>query len=113
MESGSLTTKNAKRLRGRMRFAEAQLFGRTGRRCLRVLTDFSEGRRSNLTPTPKDKFFLLMFRDMLLENVPREVTALSDGNIVVFTDVCYEKNNPTWPCGLGGVALAEGKTFFF
>ena len=111
VEGGSLTSKNAQRLRGRMQFAEAQLFGRTGRRCLRVLTDFPEGRRSNLTN--KDKFFLLMFRDMLLENVPREVTAPSDGNMVVFTDACYEKDHPTWSCGLGGVALAEGKTFFF
>ena len=63
--------------------------------------------------TDKDKFFLLMFRDMLVANVPREVTVLSDGNVVVFTDACYERNHPTWPCGLGGVALAEGRTFFF
>ena len=31
IEGGSLTSKNAQRLRGRMQFAEAQLFGRTGR----------------------------------------------------------------------------------
>ena len=52
---GCLTNKQAQRLRGRMQFAESQLFGRTGKRCLRILSDFAEGRRFALTN--KDKFF--------------------------------------------------------
>lgn len=38
LEEGSPGSKQAQRLRGRMQFAEAQLFGHTGRRCLHVLT---------------------------------------------------------------------------
>ena len=94
-----------------MQFVESQLFGRTGKRCLRVLADFSEGRKSLLAE--KDKFFLRMFHDLLVRNIPREIGALSSENVVVFIDACYEKGHPTWPCGLGGVALAGGKTYFF
>ena len=38
-----------------MQFAEAQMFGRTGRRCLRVLSDFAEGHKQKLQT--KDVFF--------------------------------------------------------
>lgn len=111
VKDGKLTNKNAQRLRGRMQFAESQLFGRTGRRCMRVLTDFAEGRKYSLSH--KDKFFLLMFRDLLQSNVPREVRSLSDENVVIFTDACYERNDSSWPCGLGGVIVAENSVAYF
>lgn len=111
VSEGRLAAKQAQRLRGRMQFAESQLFGRTGKRCLRVLADFSEGRRSVLTC--KDKFFLQTFRSFLEANVPREVQALSPENVLVFTDACYEAGHPTWPCGLGGVLFAGGQVRFF
>eukprot|EP00435_Cladocopium_sp_Y103_P058118 s1120_g20.t1 len=53
---GELFNKDAQRLRGRVQFADAQLFGRTGKRCLRVLSDFAEGGRRKLMS--KDVFFL-------------------------------------------------------
>ena len=111
VESGKFNFKQAQRLRGRMQFAESQLFGRTGRRCMRVLTEFAEGRKSNLSK--KDKFFLLMFRDLLQANVPREVSSLSTENIVVCTDAYYERESSTWPCGLGGVILVDNRVSFF
>eukprot|EP00435_Cladocopium_sp_Y103_P017014 s465_g4.t1 len=55
IDAGNLTSKDAQRLRGRMQFAEAQLLGRTGKRCLRMLGDFAEGRRKKLVD--KDLFF--------------------------------------------------------
>lgn len=73
ISEGRLLSKQAQRLRGRMQFAEAQLFGRTGWRCLRVLADFAEGRRSMLTE--KDKFFLHVFHNLSANNIPREVGA--------------------------------------
>ena len=36
---GGITLTAAQKLRGRMQFAEAQLYGRTGKRCLRALRD--------------------------------------------------------------------------
>lgn len=32
---------------------------------------------------------------------PREVRALDEGNVVIFTDACCEKEDDKWPCGLG------------
>ena len=54
-----------------------------------------------------------MFRDLMLDNIPREVTALKDENVLVFTDACYERDSSTWPCGLGGVAFSGNDKFFF
>eukprot|EP00435_Cladocopium_sp_Y103_P067672 s1151_g30.t1 len=111
IKSGSLQSKQAQRLRGRMQFAEAQLFGRTGKRCLRVLTEFAEGRKTSLGA--KDKFFLGLFLELLSANIPREVKALDCENALIFTDACYERDHETWPCGLGGVLIASDKVQFF
>ena len=84
-----------------MQFAEAQLFGRTGRRCLKVLADFAEARKVKLLP--KDPFFIRLFIQLLKCNVPREVKSHACGNVVNFTDACYEREHASWPCGPGGV----------
>jgi hypothetical protein len=56
LNDGHLGAKQAQRLRGKMQFAENQLFGRTGRRCLKVLSVFAEGHKYKLQN--KDIFFL-------------------------------------------------------
>lgn len=48
LKEGHLGAKQAQRLRGRMQFGEAQMFGRTGRKCLRVLSEFAEGHKYKL-----------------------------------------------------------------
>ena len=101
IESGVLSSKDAQRLRGRMQFADAQLFGRTGKRCLRMLGDFAENRRRNLTD--KDVFFLRLFMVLLQKNIPRELRSLGTSNTVICTDACYEKEKHEWSCGIGGV----------
>jgi hypothetical protein len=111
LDKGSVSAKQAQRLRGRMQFAEAQMFGRTGRRCLKVLGEFSEGRQQLLRA--KDSFFLGLFIRLLQSNIPREVRALGNDNVVIFTDACYERENNLWPCGLGGVICFGGQTQFF
>jgi hypothetical protein len=98
-------------MRGRMQFAKAQLFGRTGRRCLKVLSNFAEGEKQFLDS--KGIFFFELFKKLLQSNVPREVRALDVGNVVIFTDACYEKEDDKWPCGLGGVLYHQGQTQFF
>ena len=61
INGGTLSSKHAQRMRGRMQFAETQMFGRTGRRCLRVLSDFAKGHKQKLQA--KDVFFLRLFKD--------------------------------------------------
>eukprot|EP00435_Cladocopium_sp_Y103_P026152 s3258_g6.t1 len=111
IEAGTLTCKEAQRLRGRMQFADAQLFGRTGKRCLRVLGDFAENRRRRLLP--KDMLFLKLFMQLLRSNSPREVRALGRNNTVIFTDACYERDSEAWPCGIGGVLCDVDVVQFF
>jgi hypothetical protein len=111
LDSKTLSAKQAQRLRGRMQFAESQLFGRTGRRCMKVLGAFAEGYKQKLGT--KDMFFLSLFKQLLLENVPREIRALNQGNVTVFTDACYERDDEHWPCGLGGVVCFCGQVQYF
>ena len=59
------------------------MFGRTGKRCLRALGDFAEGRRFKLLP--KDRFFLSLFATLLKQNVPREIKAL---DLHIFAQHC-------------------------
>ena len=87
------------------------IFGRTGKRCFRVLADFDEGNRFKLML--KDIFFLRMFKDLLTANIPREICALKSENVVVFTDACYEREADAWPCGLGGVVCFGNNISFF
>jgi hypothetical protein len=111
LDSKTLSAKQAQRLRGRMQFAESQMFGRTGKRCMKVLGAFAEGYKHKLGT--KDLFFLGLFKQLLLENVPRELRALNQGNIAVFTDACYERDDQLWPCGLGGVICFNGQVQYF
>ena len=107
-----LSSKTAQRLRGRMQFADAQIFGKTGRRCLRVLADFGENRRRILTD--KDCFFLKVFKQTLTADRPREVKSSGFGNGLIFTDACHEKDSRDLVCGLGGVLITPaGDRCFF
>ena len=50
---------------------------------------------------------------MLQQNLPREICATNDKSILIFTDACYERNDDTWPCGIGGVLCGDfGYQFF-
>ena len=104
--SRKISPKAAQRLRGRMQFAESQLFGKTGKRCLKVLSDFAEMVRWSIND--KDVLFLEMFRDMLTSSPPKKVCAIPKGNTLIFTDACYERDDKLWPCGIGGVLMGPG-----
>ena len=112
LKTGSLGAKNAQRLRGRMQFANAQIYGKVGKRCLKVLSDFAEGRRFKLND--KDAFFLRLFSNLLVDEKPRVVRALPERNALIFTDACYERSSRDWPCGIGGILiLPDNQTFSF
>ena len=112
-EAPCLGSKQAQRLRGRMQFAESQLFGRTAKRCFKVLSDFAECKRTKLFE--KDRLFLDCFCKMLEHGPPREVSFLSARHLLIFTDACYEPVISEWVCGLGGVAIdvCSGERMFF
>ena len=100
---GSISRVEARRLRGRMQFAESQLFGRVGKRCLRALGELSDGITKVLSE--RDLFFLGLFVEFLKHAPPREISAISSEMPVIFTDACYEPEAPNWVCGIGGVLV--------
>lgn len=68
-----LTRIDAQRLRGRMQFAESQLFGRAGRRCIRALAGIADGFSRFLSL--REVQFVNMFCDMLESGPPRNLTS--------------------------------------
>eukprot|EP00435_Cladocopium_sp_Y103_P065000 s975_g26.t1 len=108
-----ITQNEAQKLRGRMQFADSQIFGRTGTRCTKALRDFASRRRTKISE--RDEFFLRMFVRLLESEDPRRVIADSGGHAVIFTDACYERDSRDLPCGLGGVLVdpETGKKQFF
>ena len=107
-----ITRVDAQRLRGRMQFAEAQLFGRVGKRCIRALSSVADGFANGLNQ--RDIQFIYIFCDMIESGPPRKLTARSADCFHIFTDACYERDAVSWPCGVGGVLVcAEGPIAFF
>ena len=104
LSSGSsLSRVEAQRLRGRMQFAESQLFGRAGKRCVKALASVADGFAKCLSE--RDAQFVYLFCDMIVSGPPRKLTARSAECFHVFTDACYERDAVSWPCGVGGVLV--------
>ena len=103
--NGKLGKVSAQRLRGRMQFAEGQLYGRTGRRCIRSISEHATGNR--IVITDKVKCFLRNFVAMLECDRPRIVDAKKSPPTIVLTDACYEADSVEWKCGLGGVVVGH------
>ena len=99
-EAGKLSVKSAQKLRGRMQFADAQIYGRLGKQCMRVLSEFASNVKQDLDQHALRS--LRLFGRLLKESPPRPLQATSDEVVLIFTDACYEKDKPSWSCGLGG-----------
>ena len=113
IEQGFVTQLEAQKLRGRMQFAEAQIYGRTGKRCIGALKEFACKRRTNLLD--REVTFLKLFVSLLKSDVPREVTSECTQSVVIITDACYERDSRDRICGLGGVLCdsSAGTNCFF
>eukprot|EP00435_Cladocopium_sp_Y103_P070794 s702_g36.t1 len=113
LEKGWISQIEAQKLRGRMQFADSQIYGRTGRRCTKTLRDFAGRRRSKISE--RDEMFLKLFVRLLQSEEPRRVLADSCSHVVIFTDACYERDSRDLPCGLGGAFVdpSSGRKFFF
>lgn len=101
LDAGSITQVDAQKLRGRMQFAESQIYGRTGKRCIASLRDFSCRRRSKIAD--RDATFLKLFLSLLKADDPRTISMQQSSSVVIMTDACYERDSRDWVCGLGGI----------
>ena len=107
--SGSLGKAQALKLRGRMQFAEGQLFGRVGRLCLRAVSDHAYSATTATTSASLTRA-LARFAKMLELARPRTVKTGLESPWYVFTDASYDPSSGDWPCGVGGLILNASGT---
>ena len=107
--SGTLAKAQALKLRGRMQFAEGQLFGRVGRLCLRAVSDHAHLASTAVTSAGLIHA-LSRFAKMLEFAMPRTVKVGWEAPWYVFTDASCDFSSCTWPCGVGGLILNSSGT---
>jgi ribonuclease HI len=104
--STTLTAGAAATLKGRLGFAEGQLFGRTARRLINDLGSFALSSRGRSAVTEDLRESLSSVSKMLVSGKPREINTKSHEIMYIYTDASYcpeEKNG-----GIGGVLCASG-----
>ena len=102
LAAGSLKKSLANRLRGRMQFAENQIFGRLSRRALKAMAEQTTVGDERLSF--EVKCLLQDFVKSLNSNRPRIINAATTTTWLVFTDAFYEKDAEIC-VGLGGVLI--------
>ena len=104
VKSGEISYKDAIRLRGRLQFADGQLFGRLGQFCSKSITEHSlNGSCKKMSSHCRS--LLTVFCKMMESGKPRIISLASCSNWFVFTDACFEPDHPSWRCGLGGILV--------
>ena len=105
ISKGVMSLLESQKLRGRMQFAEGQLFGRLGRLCLRAITEHAYSGRGPRLSTQCIKA-MERFKNFLLNSQPRRIQRSSKSTWMIFTDACYEPTANNWRCGIGGVIVS-------
>ena len=108
LENGKLTKSMANKLRGRMQFAENQIFGRLNRRALKAVSEHAAV--GNDEVTFETRLLLQDFLSSLNSGKPRTIDSRSSDTWFIFTDAFY--GSDATPCaGLGGVLVSPGGEF--
>ena len=102
LSAGVLTSQDALKFRGRLQFADGQLFGRIGKLCLREITCHAFSADGDKI-SARLRQLLQLFNSQMLDGPPRKICGVSASCLYIFTDACYEPNRPEWVCGLGGI----------
>ncbi|CAE7258535.1 unnamed protein product [Symbiodinium sp. CCMP2592] len=103
LEDGRLPHHEALRLRGRCQFADSQIFGRTGKKCLGLITAHAYGLEEAISH--ELRVSLERFLQRLECVAPRLIKILEGGFWKVYTDASYEPGTTTSYCGIGGVLV--------
>ena len=104
IKKGKLTLLESQKLRGRMQFADGQVFGRLGKLCMKAITNHAFKTRSDKLEKPTVDA-LKRFVIFLEHADPRSLELASDSVWTIYTDACYEPQRSSWICGLGGVLV--------
>lgn len=111
LTTGTLDLLSSQKLRGRMQFADSQLFGRIGRLCLRAITDHAYSGRGPKILEPC-RLAMIRFAEFLKTSKPRRVQRSTQRSWAIYTDACYEPTSSVWACGIGGLLVAPDGTPF-
>ena len=103
IETGRLPHHEALRLRGRCQFADSQIFGRTGKKCLGLITEHAYGQHETISHELRNSLERFLIR--LGVGAPRLIKLLDGGAWHVYTDASYEPGSGCSFCGLGGVLV--------
>ena len=112
-EKGGAGVAHARSVQGRMMFADSQIFGRAGKRCMKALAPSAFGNWRKFSGY--ETRCILQFVDLLKNGPPREIKANSWKQVCIFTDACYESEAVSWKSGVGGVCFEswDGPWEFF
>jgi hypothetical protein len=89
-----------------MQFAKGQIWGRSAKLCLSAITAHAYRDKGELL-SDHALSCLKVFVESLVAARPREITAIWDKPMLLFTDASFNPEDPLWPCGLGGVLCDE------
>ena len=103
IESGRLKRVLGNKLRGRMQFAENQIFGRLNRRCLKAIAEHCAIGHEKLNN--QTIILLQEFKQSLSLGRPRTISAKLGKTWLIFTDAFYEASADV-VAGAGGVIVS-------
>lgn len=107
IRQGKLSKSMANKLRGRMQFAENQIFGRLSRRALKAVSEHAAVGNDSISF--ETRVLLEDFLRAMNSGLPRMIDSRSSDTWLIFTDAFYEKEST--PCsGLGGVLISPNGT---
>ena len=98
VNKGGVGVARARSIQGRMMFADSQILGRAGKRCMKVLAlaELSGWHRFSEFEVSCIK----QFTHLLQSGPPREFGPNSWERVCVFTDACYEADARDWKSGI-------------
>ena len=105
IQDGKLKRSEGERLRGRLQFAGGQLFGRTARNHLKLLSMHIQSGR--LALSDETVFTLTRIRDQLSMDKPRKIVGSLSDHIHAYVDVSFDD---TGYSGVGGVLFDSDGT---
>lgn len=113
LASRTLTKKDGERLRGRLIFAEAQIFGRRAAKAMGVLSQHVTKGKSN-SVTDDLAGALVFLRDKIVGGRPREIGPFTSDVLHLYTDASFELGHD-YPVGIGGVLIhpVSGRRSYF
>ena len=110
LATGAYTEHELESLRGRLHFAEGQVFGRQGAMAMKILNRKIDDDKRRGTVTAELAAALAVLKNRVVNGPPRAVSTRLANDWFVFTDACFEAERPEWTAGIGGVLVApDGK----